>query len=127
MKRPCSQRMGNQWSATTSGGSNSNAAARGMKHSKVSMSFLEGVAPVSNPRILPLTCWTQSWSIVKVSYLFGRRSSSFTPVGRTTSCQGMLFSSSLVAHFLEGDGCRLQSSRCHFQLWTHLLLGVEEP
>ena len=104
-----------------------NAAAQGTKCSKVSMSFLEGVAPVSNPRRLPLTHWTQSWSIVKVSYLFGRRSSSFTPVGRAASCQGMFFSSSLVAHFLEGDGCGFGSSRCCFQLWTHSLLGVEEP
>ena len=127
MRQSCSQMMGNQWSATTSGGSGSNAAAQGMKCSKVSMSFLEGVAPASNPRRLPLTHWTQSWSIVKVSYLFGRRSSSFTPVGRAASHRGMLFSSSLVARFLEGDGCRFQSSRCHFWLWTHSLLGVEEP
>ena len=67
------------------------------------MSFLEGTAPVSNPRRLPLTRWTQSWSIAKVSYLFGRRSSSFTPVGRAASHQGVLFSSSLVARFLGGD------------------------
>ena len=47
--------MGNQWSVTTSGGSGSDAAARGMKCSKVLMSFLEGVAPAFNPRRLPLT------------------------------------------------------------------------
>ena len=127
MRRPCSQRMGNQWSTITSGGSGSDTAAQGMKHSEVSMSFWEGVAPVSNPRRLPLTHWTQSRSIVKVSYLFGRRSSSFTPVGRAASCQGMLFSSSLVACFFGGDGCGLQSSRCCFWLWTCSLLGVEEP
>ena len=98
-----------------------------MKHSEVSMSSLEGVAPVSNPRRLHLTCCAQSLSIAKVSYLFGRRSSSFTPVGRATSHQGVLFSSPLVAHFLGGDGCGLQSSRCHFWLWAGPLLGVEEP
>ena len=119
--------MGNQWSIITSGGSASDAAALGMKHSEVSMSFLEGVAPVSNPRRLPLTCWTKSWSIVKVSYLFGRRSSSFTPVGRAPSHWGVLFSSSLVARFLGGDGCGLRSSRCYFRLWASSLLGVEEP
>ena len=98
-----------------------------MKHSEVSMSSLEGMAPVSNPRRLHLTHCTQSWSIVKVSYLFGRRSSSFTPVGRAASHRGMLFSSPLVAHFLGGDGCGLQSSRCCFQLWAGPLLGAEEP
>ena len=126
-RRPCSQRMGNQWSTTTSGGSGSDAAAQGKKCSEVSMSSLEGMAPVSNPRRLPLTNWTQLWSIAKVSYLFGRRSSSFTPVGRAASHRGMLFSSSLVVRFLEGDECGLRSSRCHFQLLTHSLLGVEEP
>ena len=127
MRMPCSQRMGNQWPTTTSGGSGSDAAARGTKCSEVSMYFLEVVAPAFNPRRLPLTRWTQLWSIVKVSYLFGRRSSSFTTVGRAASRRGVLFSSSLVAHFLEGDRCGLQSSRCCFQLWTHSLLGVEEP
>ena len=127
MRWLCSRRMGNQWSATTSDGSGFNTAAQGMKHSEVSMSFLEGVAPASNPRRLPLTHWTQSWSIVKVSYLFGRRSFSFTPVGRAASHQCMLFSSSLVTHFLEGDGCGFQFSRCCFKLCTHSLLGVEEP
>ena len=125
--RLCSQRMGNQWSAITSGGSDSDTAAQGTKRSKVSMSFLEGTAPTSKPRRLHFTCWTQSWSIGKVSYLYGRRSSSFTPVGRAASRWGVLFSSPLVAHFLGGDGCGLQSSRCHFWLWAHSLLGVEEP
>ena len=127
MRSPCSQRMGNQWSATTLSGSGSNTAAQGTKHSEVLMSFLESMAPAYNPRRLPLTCWAQSWSIVKVLYLFGRRSPSFTPVGRAASHRGMLFSSSLVGRFLEGNGCGFQSSRCHFWLWTHSLLGVEEP
>ena len=107
--------MGNQWSTITLGGSDSDAAGQGMKCSEVSMSFLEGAAPTSKPRRLHLTCWTQSRSIVKVLYLFGRRSSSFTPVGRATSRRGMLFSS-LVACFLGGDGCGLRSSRCCFWL-----------
>ena len=97
---------GNQWSAITSGGSGSDAAARGTKRSEVLMSFLEGVAPVSKPRRLHLTQWTQSWSIVKVSYLFGSRSS-FAPVGRAASRWGVLFSSPLVARFLGGDRCGL--------------------
>ena len=85
MRWPCSWRMGNQWSTTTSGGSGSDPAAQGTKCTEVLMSFLEGVAPAFNPRRLPLTHWTQWWSIVKVSYLFGRRSASFTPLGRATS------------------------------------------
>ena len=96
-----------------------------MKHSKVLMSSLEGVTPVSNPRRLHLTCCTQLLSKVKVSYLSGRMSSSFAPVGRAASRWGVLFSP-LVAHFLGGDRCGLQSSRCHFQLWAGPLLGVEE-
>ena len=111
----------------TSGSSDSDAAVQGMKHSMVSMSSLEGVVPVSHPRRLHLIWCAQLLSAVKVSYLFGRRSSSFTPVGRVTSLWGMLFSSPLVACFLGGDRCRLRSSRCCFQLWAGSLLGVEEP
>ena len=92
------------------------------------MSFLEGVAPVSNPRRLPLTHWTQSWSIVKVSYLFGRRSSSFTPVGRATSLRGVLFSSSLVAHFLGGVLIFLRDDNLSYfilvRLQRRLILGA---
>ena len=119
--------MGNQWSVITSGGSDSDAAAQGMKHSEVSMSSLEGVASVSKPRRLHLTHCTQPLSRVKVSYLFGRRSYSFALVGRAASHRGMLFSSPLVARFLGGDGCGIQSSRYCFQLLASSLLGVEEP
>ena len=126
--------MGNQGYTTTSGGSGSNTAAQGTKHSEVSMSFLEDVAPAFNPRRLPLTHWTQSWSIVKVSYLFGRRSSSFTPDppldigGLPAAMQGQASGPSSRRE-VEGASPRggFLSSRCHFQLWTHSLLGVEEP
>ena len=124
MRWPYSWRMGNQWSATTSGGSVSNAAAQGTKCSEVSMSSLEGVTPDPNSRRLPFTCRAQLWSAVKVLYLFGRRSS-FTPVGKAASCRGVLFSPSLAC-FLEGDGCGLQSSRCHFRLRINALLSEEE-
>ena len=87
----------------TSGGSGSCAAAQGVKCFKVLMSSLEGVAPVSNPRRLHHTWCTQLLSVVKVSYLFGRRSSTFTPVGRAASCWSILFSSPLIAHFFGGD------------------------
>ena len=66
-RRPSSQRIGSQWSVITSGRSNSDAAAQGTKRSEVSMSFLEGVVPASNPRRLHLMCWTQSLSEAKVS------------------------------------------------------------
>ena len=91
------------------------------------MSSLEGMDPVSNPKRLHLTHCSQSLSMVKVSYLLGRRSFSFAPVGRAASHQGMLFSSPLVARFLGGDGHGLRSSRGHFQLRASPLLGVEEP
>ena len=68
-KRHSSRRIGSQWLVITSGKSNSDAAAQGTKHSEVSMSFLEGVVPVSNPRRLHLMCWTQFLSPAKVSYL----------------------------------------------------------
>ena len=70
-------------------------------------------------------CWTQPLSAVKVSYLLGRMSSFFTPLGRAASRGGMLLSSSSVACFFEGDGCGLLSSRGHFWLKTGSLFGVE--
>ena len=57
-RRPSSWRIGSQWSVITSGRSDSDAATRGTKHSEVSMSFLEGVVPASNPRRLHLMHWT---------------------------------------------------------------------
>ena len=84
-RRPSLLRIGSQWSVITSGRSDSDAATRGKKRSKVSMCFLEGVVPASNPRRLHLMRWTQSLSEVKVSYLLGRMSSSITPLGRTAS------------------------------------------
>ena len=84
-RRPSSQRIGSQWLVITSGRSDSDAATRGMKHSEVSMSFLEGMVPASNPRRLHLMRWTQPLSAAKVSYLLGRMSSSVTPLGRAAS------------------------------------------
>ena len=109
----------------TSGGSDSHAAAQCTKCSEVLMSSLEGIVPVSNPRRLHLTWCTQLLSTAKVSYLFGRRSSTFTPVGRAASRWGVLFSPPLIAHFFGGDGHGLQSSRDCFWLWAGSLLGVE--
>ena len=74
MRRPTLLRIGSQWSVITSGRSDSDTAAQGMKRLKVSMSLLDGMVPASNPRRLHLTCWTQSLSEVKVSYLLGRMS-----------------------------------------------------
>ena len=85
MRRPSLLRIGSQWSVITSGRSDSDATARGTKWPEVSMSLLEGVVPASNPRRLHLTHWAQSLSEVKVSYLWGRMSSSVTPLGRTAS------------------------------------------
>ena len=84
-RRPSLLRIGSQWSAITSGRSDSDTAAQSTKQPKVSMSLLEGMVPASSPRRLHLMCWTQSLSEVKVSYLLGRMSSSFTPLGRTAS------------------------------------------
>ena len=109
----------------TSGGSGSCAAAQGVKRFEVLMSSLEGVVPVSNPRRLHHTWCTQLLSVAKVLYLFGRRSSTFAPVGRAASSWSMLFSSPLVAHFFGGDGCGLWSSRLYFQHWAGSLLGGE--
>ena len=96
-----------------------------MKHSKVLMSSLEGVVPVSNPRRLHLMHWTQPLSAVKVSYLLGKMSSSFTPLGRAASRGGMRLSFSSVAHLFEGDGHGLLSSKGCFELKTRSLFGVE--
>ena len=60
-RRPSSRRIGSQCLVITSGKSDSDAAARGTKCSKVSISFLEGVVPGSNPRRLHLMCWTQRY------------------------------------------------------------------
>ena len=100
-------------------------AARGTKCSEVSMSSLEGIVPVSNPRRLHLTQCTELLSTVKVLCLFGRRSSIFAPVGRATSHWSMVFSSPLVARFFGGDRCGLQSSRDCFWLQAGSLLGVQ--
>ena len=59
-RRPSSWRIGSQWLVIISGRSNSDAAAQGTKQSEVSMSFLEGMVPASNPRRLHLMRWTQS-------------------------------------------------------------------
>ena len=96
-----------------------------MKHSKVSMSFLEGVVPASNPRRLHLMRWIQPLSAAKVSYLLGRMSSSVTPLGRAASQGGMLLSSSSVARFFGGDEHGLLSSKGHFWLKTGSLFGIE--
>ena len=124
-RRPSSQRIDSQWSVITSGKYNSDAVAWGMKHSEVSMSFLEGVVPASNPRRLHLMRWTQLLSAAKVSYLLGRMSSSVTPLGRAASWGGVLLSSSSVAHFFGGDEHGLLSSKGHFWLKTGSLFGIE--
>ena len=54
-RRPSLLRMGSQCSVITS-----NTAVQGTKQLKFSISLLEGEAPASNPRRLPLTLWTQS-------------------------------------------------------------------
>ena len=124
-RRPSSWRIGSQWSVITSGRSDSDAAARGTKRSEVSMSFLEGVVPASNPRRLHLTHWTQSLSAAKVSYLLGRMSSSVTPLGRTASRGGVLLSSSSAVCFFGGDEHGLLSSKGRFWLQTGSLFGIE--
>ena len=124
-RRPSSLRIGSQWSVITSGRSDSNAATQGTKQSEVSMSFLEGVVPASNPRRLHLTRWTQLLSEAKVSYLLGRMSSSVTPLGRTASWGGVLLSSSSVALFFGGDEHGLLSSKGHFWFQTGSLFGIE--
>ena len=123
-RRPSSWRIGSQWLVITSGKSNSDAAAQGMKHSEVSMSFLEGVVPASKPRRLHLMRWTQPLSAAKVSYLLGGMSSSVTPLGRTVSWGGVLLSSS-AAHFFGGNERGLLFSKGHFWLKTGSLFGVE--
>ena len=124
-RRPSSQRIGSQWSVITSGKSDSDAATRGMKHSEVPMSSLEGVVPASNPRRLHLMHWTRPLSAAKVSYLLGRMSSSFTPQGRAASHGGVLLSSSSVARFFGGDERGLWSSKGRFWLMTSSLMGIE--
>ena len=124
-RRPSTLRIGSQWSVITSGRFDSDDAAQGTKQSKVSMSFLEGVVPASNPRRLHLMHWTQSLSEVKVSYLLRRMSSSVTPLGRTASQGGVLLSPSSVACFFGGDECGLLSSKGHFWFQTGSPLGIE--
>ena len=124
-RRPSTLRIGSQCSVITSDRSDSDDAAQGTKRSEVSMSFLEGVVPASNPRRLHLTCWTQSLSEVKVSYLLGRMSSSVTPLGRTASQGGVLLSPSSVARFFGGDECGLLSPKGHFWFQAGSPLGVE--
>ena len=123
-RRPSSLRIGSQWLVITSGRSDSDAATQGTKWSEVSMSFLEGVVPASNPRRLHLMRWTQSLSEAKVSYLLGRMSS-VTPLSRTASWGGMLLSSSSVTLFFGGDECGLLSSKGRFWFQTGSLFGVE--
>ena len=125
MRRPSSRRIGSQCSVITSGRSSPDAAARDMKCSEVSMSSQKGMVPASNPRRLHLTHWTQLVSAAKVSYLLGRMSSFFTPVGRTASRRGVILSSSSVARFFGGDVCGLLSSSVHFWLRVGLLFGIE--
>ena len=55
VRRPSSWRIGNQCSVMISGGSVSQAMARGVNHLEELMSSLDGVVPVSNPRRLHLT------------------------------------------------------------------------
>ena len=124
-RRPSSWSIGSQCSVITSGRSSSDATAWGMNCSEVSMSSQEGVVPASKPRRLHLTRWTQLVSAIKVSYLLGRMSSFFTPLGRTASHRGVLPSSSSVARFLEGDMHGLQSSSGHFWLRAGSLFGEE--
>ena len=123
-RRPSTLRIGIQLSVITSGRSDSDNAAQGTKWSKVSMSFLEGVVPASNPRRLHLMCWTQLLSEVKVSYLLGRMSSSVTTLGRTASRGGVLLSSS-DARFFGGDEHGLLSSKGHFWFQAGSPFGVE--
>ena len=59
MRRPSLLGIGSQCSVITSGRSDLDAAARGTKRLELSMSLLEGKAPASNPRRLPLMLWTQ--------------------------------------------------------------------
>ena len=124
-RRLSALRIGSQWSVITSGRADLDATTQGTKQSEVSMSFLEGVVPASNPRRLHLTCWTQSLLEVKVSYLLGRMSSSVTPLGRTVSRGGVLLSSSSVAHFFGGDERGLLSSKGRFWFQAGSTLGVE--
>ena len=123
--RPSTLRIGSQWSVITSCRSDSDDAARGIKQSEVSMSFLEGVVPAPNPRRLHLMRWTQLLSEAKVSYLLGRMSSSVTPLGRTASRGGVLLSSSSVARFFGGDEYGLLSSKGHFWFQAGSPFGVE--
>ena len=125
MRRPFTLRIGSQWLVITSGRYNLDDAAQGTKLSEVSMSFLEGVVPASNPRRLHLMCWTQSLSEVKVSCLLVRMSSSVTPLGRTASQGGVLLSPSSVAHFFGGDEHGLLSSKGHFWVQAGSPLGIE--
>ena len=60
MRRPSLLRIGSQCSVITSGRSDLDAAARGMKRLEVSMSLHEDVVPASSPRRLHLMHWTQS-------------------------------------------------------------------
>ena len=57
-RRPSLLRMGSQCSVITSGSSVSDADIQGTKRLEFLMSLLEGEAPASNPRRLPLTLWT---------------------------------------------------------------------
>ena len=119
-RRPSLLRMGSQWLVITSGRSDLDAAAQGIKHSEVSISFLEGVVPTSNPRRLHLMCWTQSLSEVKVSYLLERMSSSITPwveLLHREACSPPLL---LWPTYLEE-----MSVKGHFWLQAGLTLGVE--
>ena len=124
-RRPSSRRIGSQWLVITSGKSDSDAAARDTKCSEVSMSSLKDMVPASNPRRLHLMHWTQLLSAVRVSYLLGRMSSSFTPLGRAASHGGMLLSCSSVAHFFGGNEHGLLPSKGCFWLKTGSLIGVE--
>ena len=124
-RRPSLLRIGSQCLVITSGRSDSDATTRGTKRLEVSMSLLEGMVPASNPRRLHLTCWTQSLSEVKVSYLLGRMSSSITPRGKTASQGGGLSSFSSVARFFGGDEHGLLSSKGHFWLQAGSTFSVE--
>ena len=124
-RRPSALRIGSQWLVINSGRSDSDAATQGTKWSEVSMSFLEGMVPASNPSRLHLMRWTQLLSEVKVLYLLGRMSSSATPLGRTASRRGVLLSSSSVACFFGGDDCGLLSFKGHFWFQAGSTFGVE--
>ena len=84
-RRPSLLRMGSQCSVITLGSSVSDAAVQGTMQLEFLMSLLEGEAPASNPRRLPLMLWTHSKLKVKTSYLLGRMSLSVIPLGRDTS------------------------------------------